>query len=264
MLKGMIATTDTPAKQEHAARITKILLSAAHKEGLINRVPEFYKKHRVKRAVPVVSIPDLDRMINCASQSARPALALAAFCGLRKSEIMALRMRHFDCTARTVLVEGSRDRHFSPDNPRDEIKSTKTGEVAYIPIPQVAWKYIEPVLKSDPEQMLYETYRNDIGERLNTACRKAYLPKLRFHDLRHICGSHLMMNSGIQVAQAILRHREIGTTVDTYGHMSSEYLQTQVNATFGSELQALAQEMTEHPDKKVSQFARMVLQRFKL
>ncbi len=44
-------------------------------------------------------------------------------------------------------------------------------------------------------------------------------PGLRFHDLRHACGS-LLIAEGVRpkLVQAILRHSKISTTMDLYVH----------------------------------------------
>ncbi|MAG36476.1 MAG: hypothetical protein CL878_09570 [Dehalococcoidia bacterium] len=57
--------------------------------------------------------------------------------------------------------------------------------------------------------------------RRELAC--AGLPRIRFHDLRHATGSHLVA-SGADVAAvaAILGHSQITTTLNTYSHALPE------------------------------------------
>ncbi|MGN1411448.1 MAG: tyrosine-type recombinase/integrase [Oscillospiraceae bacterium] len=49
---------------------------------------------------------------------------------------------------------------------------------------------------------------------------KNKLKKIRLHDLRHTCAT-MMLTAGItpKVAQQILGHSEISTTLDTYSHV---------------------------------------------
>ncbi len=50
--------------------------------------------------------------------------------------------------------------------------------------------------------------------------RKASLPNIRFHDLRHTCAS-LLLESGVHVkiVSELLGHAGIAITLDTYGHV---------------------------------------------
>jgi len=51
------------------------------------------------------------------------------------------------------------------------------------------------------------------------ALRRAGLRKIRFHDLRHTCGSWLIAAGvGIKEVQAHLGHASAQMTLDVYGH----------------------------------------------
>lgn len=59
-------------------------------------------------------------------------------------------------------------------------------------------------------------------------CERAGVPTrpgLRFHDLRHACGS-LLISEGVKpkLVQAILRHSKLSTTMDLYVHAYDEDL----------------------------------------
>ena|SRR5436190_5534512 len=59
-------------------------------------------------------------------------------------------------------------------------------------------------------------------------CARAGIPTrpgLRFHDLRHSCGS-LLIAEGVKpkLVQAILRHSKLSTTMDLYVHAYDEDL----------------------------------------
>ena len=59
-------------------------------------------------------------------------------------------------------------------------------------------------------------------------CARAGIPTwpgLRFHDLRHACGS-LLISEGVKpkLVQAILRHSKLSTTMDLYVHAYDEDL----------------------------------------
>jgi len=86
-----------------------------------------------------------------------------------------------------------------------------------------------PALKGKaPEDFLYPKYRFDLNTRLKAACKRAGVRVIRLHDLRHICGSNLVMKSGPAVAQAVLRHATIGTTVDIYSHLPPSFIASEM------------------------------------
>lgn len=55
---------------------------------------------------------------------------------------------------------------------------------------------------------------------LKSLLKKAGLPDIRFHDLRHSAAT-LLLSVGVhpKVVQEILGHSQIGITLDTYSHM---------------------------------------------
>lgn len=54
-------------------------------------------------------------------------------------------------------------------------------------------------------------------------CRKAGVPVIRVHEARHTCASLLAaLNVHPRVAQAILRHSRISTTMEVYTEVTSE------------------------------------------
>jgi len=87
-------------------------------------------------------------------------------------------------------------------------------------------EYLRPLLAdSEPDNYLFPTLRMDLPERLRAACRRSGIEAdLTLHDLRHICGSNMMMSGGLAVAQAVLGHRDIWTTADVYGHLTAAHL----------------------------------------
>jgi hypothetical protein len=81
----------------------------------------------------------------------------------------------------------------------------------------------------------HEGRHADAAERRCPNCNMRLWPKplvraLRFHDLRHTTASLLMMAGANPAAvQRILRHSDPRMTTETYGHLSPEYLQGEVN-----------------------------------
>ena len=81
----------------------------------------------------------------------------------------------------------------------------------------------------------HEEKRNDPMPRICPACGmklwvKAIHRPMRFHDLRHSAGT-LLLRAGVDPhrVQRILRHKDIRTTLGTYGHLVVEDLREAVN-----------------------------------
>ena len=57
---------------------------------------------------------------------------------------------------------------------------------------------------------------------LHRVLKRAGLPKVRFHDLRHSCASLLLnQGCGLKDVQEWLGHSDIQTTANIYGHLDS-------------------------------------------
>ena len=61
-----------------------------------------------------------------------------------------------------------------------------------------------------------------VGKMLHRALRRAGLPRVRFHDLRHAFAT-LALQSGVELktVSGILRHFSAGFTLDTYAHATT-------------------------------------------
>lgn len=61
---------------------------------------------------------------------------------------------------------------------------------------------------------------NDVLEQLKIVLKKAGLPAIRFHDLRHSAAT-LLFSQGVhpKIVQELLGHSDIGMTMDVYSHM---------------------------------------------
>jgi integrase len=75
----------------------------------------------------------------------------------------------------------------------------------------------------DPSNFTYHTFQPFL--------KRAGLPKIRFHDLRHTCATLLLgRNVNPKVVQEMLGHAHISETMDTYSHVLPSMQETAVNA----------------------------------
>ena len=63
--------------------------------------------------------------------------------------------------------------------------------------------------------------RHNLGSRsFKPLLRRANLPNIRFHELRHTCATLLLSkNVHPKLVQELLGHASISTTLDTYSHV---------------------------------------------
>ncbi len=61
---------------------------------------------------------------------------------------------------------------------------------------------------------------NLVNRSFKPLLKRACLPEIRFHDLRHTCAT-LMLSGGIhpKLVQELLGHANVTVTLDTYSHV---------------------------------------------
>ena len=141
---------------------------------------------------------------------------VAAYAGLRRGELVALRWRDVDFVGRKLVVR----RAVSGDV---EVASTKSRRAREVPLPQQAAAALDRLSRrgdfTAPDDYVFA---NRLGRRLDaSALRRRFerardaagLEPLRFHDLRHTYGS-LLVAGGIDLAsvKAAMGHARISTT----------------------------------------------------
>jgi integrase len=143
-------------------------------------------------------------------------IRVAAYVGLRRGELVALRWRDVDFTARKLAVR----RAVSGDV---VVASTKSRRAREVPLPDQAAAALDRLSRREdftgPDDYVFA---NRLGRRLDaSALRRRFerardaagLEPLRFHDLRHTYGS-LLVAGGIDLAsvKAAMGHARISTT----------------------------------------------------
>lgn len=223
----------------------------------------------LKRDRPTLSPAQVEQLLaELADSPWQGVMAVAAYLGLRRGEIYALKKSDYDREHQLLRVAASNQR-----------ETTKSGKSALLPVPGVLRPYLEKARRSrgfwlfgdklgnqrtreaDPHLVL----RRALG-RMGVVtewrsycltCRRAGRPneetsaekptfkrcpvdgrprrvrpvpvKMRFHDLRHTCATNLL-KAGVPLAHVsrILRHSGIRITADTYGHLEVEDLRAAI------------------------------------
>ena len=148
-------------------------------------------------------------------------IRIAAFGGLRRGELVALRWRDVEFIGRKLIVR----RALSGET---EVRSTKSRRARQVPLPTQAATALERLRErgefTGPDDYVFASR---LGRRLDpSALRRRFerardavgLEPLRFHDLRHTYGS-LLVASGIDLpsVKAAMGHSHI-TTTERYLH----------------------------------------------
>jgi integrase len=146
---------------------------------------------------------------------------VAAYAGLRRGELVALRWRDVGFEGRKIIVR----RSLSGET---EVRSTKSRRAREVPLPDQAAAALDRLGRRKefvgPDDYVFA---NRLGRRLDpSALRRRFerardaagLEPLRFHDLRHTYGS-LLVAGGIDLAsvKAAMGHSQI-TTTERYLH----------------------------------------------
>jgi integrase len=141
---------------------------------------------------------------------------LAAYAGLRRGEIVALRWRDVDFVGRKLIVR----RSLSGET---EVRSTKSRRAREVPLPTQAAAALERLSRrgefTGPNDYVFASRLgrhldpSALRRRFERARDAAGLEPLRFHDLRHTYGS-LLVAGGIDLpsVKAAMGHSRISTT----------------------------------------------------
>jgi len=232
------------SKKKHVAIFLSVLLNAAAKDDVISKSPWSASYKSSKKMVPIFDVTELIRLCDNASESSRPAIALAAFCGLRRGEVFGLKIEDVDLKNRWLYIKRSK---IKLDGVIEGfVKETKTGEPRVVPIPEIAIKYIKPAMEGRKKNdFLYSKIRLDLTQRLKVACKNAKLKRVTYHELRHICGSNIMMNGDLILAKEVLGHKNTRITEDVYGHIKSTHIQDQIDKMYQSDTELDTKELDE-------------------
>jgi integrase len=161
-------------------------------------------------------------LVRAASSEQDAAIFLtAAFAGLRRGEIVALRWRDVDFAKRALRVETS--------VVHGRVDSTKGGRGRAVPMVREVAEALarlgnrgylidrdDPVFPGEGDWLDGSALRR----RFVAACERAELRVLRFHDLRHTFGSNAINRANLVQVQAWMGHADHRTTMRYLHHKS--------------------------------------------
>jgi integrase len=146
--------------------------------------------------------------------------------------VLGMSLADFDRRTSTVTVrlKGARDEHQVPVTAEfwaafDRYLATERGN----PPTDAAWVGAGRGRGRPPRYAAFEAALRSLGGRLGV--------KVSAHMFRHTVATALVQQAGVAVAQQVLGHRHVATTVDTYAHVDGAEL---VRAIDGLERRAAA------------------------
>jgi integrase len=167
---------------------------------------------------------------------------IAAYYGLRRSEVLGLKWDAIDFTRKTIsirhkVIEAEINGKFVPVG--EDVLKTKSSFRTLPLIPEIEFLLLKEKEKQEMYRRLFKkSYCRDyldyicvdqtgkllrpnyVTEHFAWVIEKYDLKKIRFHDLRHTCAS-LLLSKGISMKQIQiwLGHSTFSTTADIYAHL---------------------------------------------
>ncbi len=218
--------------------VLRAALSQAEKWGLVTRnVAKLVDPPIVKRAAIVSFTPEQCRAFLdvVAGDRLEGFYVTALALGLRKGELLGLRWDDVDFDSRTVRVraalqyvngsltlvepktELSRRAIIMPETLVSALRAHRSGQARGRLLSGPDWKDWGLVFATPFGTPLDQSR---VSKHFKRMLKKAALPDMRFHDLRHSCASLLLaQHVPARVVMEILGHSTISLTMNTYSHV---------------------------------------------
>lgn len=214
-------------------------LAQAVRDGLIPRnAAEAVKVPQVRRKeITPLTIQETKRLMEAADGDRFEALyVLAVTTGMRQGELLALKWDAVDLEREVLRVRRTLTRlkgTYKMDAPKTQ-KSRRSVKLTTIATEALRAHLSRQLEEIDRVGPLYEdqglVFATEAGTPLNPTnlrqrsfaalLKRAKLPKMRFHDLRHACATLLLSrNVNPKIVSEILGHSSISITLDTYSHV---------------------------------------------
>jgi len=226
--------------QKLVATLHGIFSFARNEYGLPTNPADDVERLKLPGAAPLnfYTVEEIWALVRSAGSPQDAAMFLtAAFAGLRRGELVALRVRDVDFGKRTIRVEGSYS--------GGELTPPKSGKPRSVPMVGEVERTLAELFTErgnpDPDDLVFPGkdggYRDAsaLRRRYVTAQEKAGIRKLRFHDLRHVFGSTAINRASIIQVQAWLGHADVKTTMRYLHHKSHAADAELLDGAFGAD-----------------------------
>ena len=197
---------------QQAYRFLRAVMNTAVRDGAIVKNPCQIAGAGSDRAKerPVASPAEVVALVEAITPRYRAAVLLAAWCGLRRGEVLGLRRDDVDLVAGCVIVRRNRVELLSTRTSFDAEPKTDAGKRTVALPPHVLPVLAEHMASwAGPDRVFVgrdgRPMRGDaMRQAFDRARRKAGMPGFRFHDLRHT-GQTLAAATGATVKDLMRR-----------------------------------------------------------
>jgi integrase len=176
-------------------RKLRAILNTAVADGLIVRSPcKIQGAGNAESPIrPVITIAEAKRIIDdCTPEAYRGPFVLAAWCALRRAELMGLQRRHVDLATGTIRVT---------DAKTDAGWRTVAIPSAVLPYIQA---HMEKFVAPEPNAAVITVVTRSFGRQWERTRQAAGHPELHLHDLRH-SGLTWLADTGASIKQLMYR-----------------------------------------------------------
>jgi len=169
--------------------------------------------------VRYLELEQIPTLLNACPAWLRPIVLIDMNTGMRRSEILSLRISNIDRRQRLIVLE-----------------ETKNNERKAIPMNRTVWEVIESLPPRVDSPYLFREQDGKpikpakVSVAFKKACSRVGIKDFRLHDLRHHFASYLTMKGQPQRAvQELLGHKDPKMTA-RYSHLSPGYLESVVHS----------------------------------
>ncbi len=180
---------------------------------VVNSPPEVVSAELAEKIIFAGTEPSVGESVSnrFSKEEHRQALRFVLRTGLRKRELTDLKGSDVNLDNETIKVLG------------------KNGKLVQMPLPK---DMIDGLKKRLNNKQLFAVTKKTLNICLARGCRKLGVnTRIRVHTLRHIFGAALYNRGApIQEVSWLMRHSDIGTTINAYGHYTLEQLRQTLNS----------------------------------
>lgn len=199
-----------PSTAAKAYRLLSTMMRTAVTDSVIGRNPCQVKGAGTEKSPerPVASVVDVQALADAMPDGLRLAVLLAAWCQLRRGEVLGLRRRDVDVKGGTISVEVTRTSLMS-GRELEKVAKTEAGRrVIAVPpnvVPEID-RHFEVRVGVGPDAQVLDVFVRVLDFWWRKARVKSGWAGLRFHDLRH-AGLTWSVGTGASVAE--LMHQAV-------------------------------------------------------
>lgn len=170
----------------------------------------------------ILTLQEFNKMIDYVTDKENKFFYIILFwTGMRKGELLALTYEDVDFENKTISI----NKNFQIVKNERVITDPKTPKSKrVIAVNDIVLNCIKEMwdtaYKPQKTDAIFYVSKFSLKRQLDTACKKAGVPRIRVHDLRHSHASYLLSNGiNIVILSRRLGHEKVQTTLNIYCHI---------------------------------------------